>query len=81
MSQRKICLAQLLVQANGIGAEARLAGREKLGAGGIGAERAIEVIRRAAHHAVRVLRHDRHRAADGREVARPFAAADTNARP
>ena len=54
--QAQVGLAQLLVEPHGVRAEARVRRREERRAGGIGADRAVQVIRYAAHHAVRVLR-------------------------
>ena len=62
-------------------AEARVAGREKLGAGRVGGERAIQVVRHAAHHPVRVAGDDAPSRGRSRRARRPSAAAGTNARP
>jgi hypothetical protein len=68
MRQREICLTQLLVQANGIRTEARLAVGEEPRTGRVAGQRAIQVIRHAAHHAVRMVCGDYHRAAYAREL-------------
>ena len=50
--QAQIVLAQILVVANGVGAEARIGLGEKRRAGGVAGHRAIDVVRHATHHAV-----------------------------
>ena len=54
--QAQVGLAQLFVEPHRVGAETRVRRCEERGPGRIGAHRAIQVVRHAAHHAVRVLR-------------------------
>ena len=68
VGQAQIRLAQLVVQAYRVCAEARLAGCEELRAGRVGRERAVQIVRNAAHHPLRMARGDGQGTADLAEL-------------